>query len=390
MRKLTVVLLAVILMAAPLNAMAETQKAASFNQMYADVSARLLLKTAKPGENTLISPVSVFAAMSMAQNGAKGTTRTEMINAFSGVSAKKTTDGVSSLIRRVSGSKSMQFISPCSIWYRTGEIKLKSSYRTKVSNAFGAEINGSKFDRKTVDDINAWAAGKTNDKIRNIIRRLDDDTMLLLINATCFKAAWAEQYPNSVKRNFTNSGGRTKKAAMLEMAENNYFEIDGAKGFSKLYRGGDTAFVAILPPKGMTPQQFLKKTTGSAIRKAYLNREKAGVTVKTRIPKFRYSFSTSLVKPFISMGIRKAFTDDADFSGMSDMPLLISDIVHKTFIDLNENGTEAAAVTAVIFDKALAPRKMEEKKVYLNRPFIYQIVETKTGLPLFEGIINQL
>jgi serpin B len=125
---------------------------------------------------------------------------------------------------------------------------------------------------------------------------------------------------------------------------------------------------------------------------AYANRRTSGVLVRTRMPEFHYEYSVSLEKPLRRMGVRQAFSDGADFSGLTDDPVCLDAILHKTYINLNKNGTEAAAVTAVIVKAGSVrpPEQLEEKQVYLDRPFVYAIVDTQTGLPLFLGVVSRV
>ena len=154
--------------------------------------------------------------------------------------------------------------------------------------------------------------------------------------------------------------------------------------------GRKVAFMGLMTPKGMTVDQYLASLTGSDFVEGYKNRKSSDVTVKTKMPEFKYDYGASLVDAMKSLGITDAFDGyAADFSGISDYPLKISDIIHKTHIDVDRNGTRAAAVTIVEMDKATAV--MEEEPpvmITLDRPFVYAIVEAETGLPVFLGIVN--
>ena len=112
--------------------------------------------------------------------------------------------------------------------------------------------------------------------------------------------------------------------------------------------------------------------------------------MRTRMPEFCYEYSRSLKKPLKKLGIRKAFTGAAQFSGMTDAKVCIDDVLHKTYIDVNKEGTEAAAVTAVMMKATALPDRNKVRKVYLTRPFFYAIIEKKTGIPLFAGAVNEV
>ena len=390
MLKLKLKAAAVVILAAFLACQAAVPAtAATFAEAYADVAFDLLGNCAKNGKNTMISPASVFFAVNMAENGAAGKTRKEMEDAFGQISTKKTTSQLSKLSRRLSASKSVDFWSPCAIWYAKGLVTLRKPYSDVIRKAYGAVPKASAFDEGTVKDINSWVSSNTNGKINSIIDKLDPLDRLVLVNATYFKGEWADPYSGSRKRKFTKNGGETKKVPMLEGIESEYFEVGGAKCFAKKYIGGEFSFVAILPAKGTTVRSFLSKTDGKDVLKAYRRRKTSGIAVKTRLPKFRYSFSASMKKPLMKLGVKTAFASSADFSKMTKTKVHVDDVLHKTFIEVDEKGTEAAAVTAVIAkaNSVLNP-PAETKTVYLNRPFIYEIVETATGLPVFIGIVN--
>ena len=361
----------------------------AFKNMYADVSAALLANSMKSGSNIMISPISVLTAVSMLENGSSGRTRAEMEAVLGGIPAKKASSELSKMLKKLSSSDTVVFRTPCSIWYRKNAISIKKSYIQSMKKYFSSAVYPSDFSSKTVNKINNWVSRQTEGKIDSIINDLDPLTRVILVNATYFKGDWADQYSGTVKRKFTKQDGSKKTVPMMEGTENDYFEVNGAKGFVKHYSGGNVSFVAILPKKGTSLKSFLKKTSGSAIRKAYVNRKTRGVIVKTRIPKFKYSFETSLKDSLRKFGIRSAFSNTANFKNMTKEGVHVDDILHKTYISLDENGTEAAAVTAAIvsLNSAFDPTTPEVKTVYLNRPFLYEIVDTASGLPLFIGAV---
>ena len=360
----------------------------SFNDVYADSSFSLLRHSMKSGRNCLISPASAFVAVSMAQLGASGKTRSEMEKAFGGLSTEKTASGLSKLVRRASKSGTAVFRCPSSVWYRKKAVSVKESYASVLKKRYSASIKGADFNSRTARDVNSWVSRNTEGKIKSVIDRINPSDRIILVNAAYFKGQWLEPYSGAKKRKFTKQNGNSEKVPMLEGSENEYFEVGGAKCFAKEYAGGRFSFVAVLPPKGTSVKSFLSKTSGSDVMKAYKGRRTSDVVVRTRIPKFRYSFETSLKKPLGKLGIKRAFTNSASFRNMTKSDVRIDDAVHKTFIALDENGTEAAAVTALVMKaNSVGFRKPEVKTIYLNRPFLYEIVESDTGLPLFVGVV---
>ena len=368
---------------------APASAAKPFKEVYANVSFRLLKNTAAPGENCLISPVSALAAVNAAQIGASGQTRREMEKAFGGLKTKTMTTRLSKLIRRISRSDYIDFYSPCAVWAAKDAVSVKKTYSAALRRAYGAEVRSVPFNSDSVEEINGWVNEKTKGMIPSILNNLDPLDRLVIVNATYFGGQWVKEYTGSVKRKFTRSDGKTRKVDMLECTESEYFEVGGAKCFVKPYYGG-CSFVAILPKKGTSIKAFLAKTSGAAVLKAYSKRLTSGVSVKTRLPKFEYEFSTSLKSPLKKLGIRSAFKNkSASFRNMTNSDVYITDVRQKAAILLDEKGTKASAVTDICEAEGLVfLEDIKVKKVYLNRPFIYEIVETETGLPLFVGIVN--
>ena len=323
----------------------------AFTRAMADSSIRLFretLRLSKETENVLISPDSILTAMAVVENGAAGATQSEMKKALGGVSVKKYTQSLAALHKRIGASDKMTYQSSNAVWYKKGAISLKKKFIKKVVSSFQAEVRASAFDAGTVKEVNDWVSEKTNGKIRQILERLDPSMRLVICNAVYFKGAWAEPYTSTRKRSFTDAAGKRKKVKMLEGTESVYLTIDGAEGFIKYYQGGPVAFLALLPPKGTTVEKYVDGLTGEEWLKGYQNRMSRNVVVSTRMPEFSYEYKVSLKKPLKKMGIKKAFAGGADFSNMTDSSVCIDQVLHKTFIRLDKDGTEAAAVTAVL------------------------------------------
>ena len=365
-----------------------------FSNAVANASVLLLQKTLegeKSGKNVLISPDSVFTAVSMVQNGAAGKTQKEMKKALGGISAKQYSRYLYMLHRRLIKNKNFKYKVANSIWYKKGKIHVKPAYLKKLVSYYGAEVYGAPFNGNTVKDINNWVYNGTNGKIPSIIDRLSPAMRMAVINAVYFKANWADPYGSTSKFPFTNGKGKKKKVKTLVGSERTYVEVNGGTGFVKPYEGGKTAFMALLPPEGTSAEEFVKGLTGTKLINAYRKRKKSGVIVRTRMPEFKYSYSVSLNKPLQKMGMKTSFTRAADFSKMTKNPVCVDEILHKTFIDVNKKGTEAAAVTAVMMKASSAYMpEIEIREVFLDRPFVYAIVDVSSGIPLFLGITNDV
>lgn len=169
--------------------------------------------------------------------------------------------------------------------------------------------------------------------------------------------------------------------------ETEYIETENATGFVKYYKGGKFAFVALLPNEGTNIDSYIASLTGKGFLGALNSRK--NTRVNTQMPKFKCEYSNSLIDTLKKMGMSTAFDGNrANFSSMATLKnenIYISDVIHKTFIEVAEKGTRAGAATAVIAGKSAAMPVEQPKEVRLTRPFVYAIIDTRTNLPLFIG-----
>ena len=386
-RKISCLLLTIVLFVT-----AGSPAYASPEAALADVSLTLLreaLQKSDTDQNVLISPDSIFTALAMVENGAAGSTLSEMKAVLGGLSVGELTAFLTDLHKRLSSSTVFTYRPANSIWYKKGSIKLKKAFKAKMAEQFQATVKGAAFDGGTVKKINDWVNKSTNGKIPSIIRQLSPQARVFLINAVYFQARWTEPFGIEHKRKFTKESGAKQKVTMLESVEDVYVEICGATGFVKNYAGWKTAFMALLPPKGMRVLDYLGQVTGEEFVQGYRKRIETGVDVFTRLPAFTYDYDISLKDVLMRMGIQSAFLASANFKRMATTSLCIDDVIHKTHIKLTKDGTEAAAVTAIPMNAtSIAPLPTVQKKVYLNRPFVIAILDTQTGFPLFLGVIK--
>ena len=174
---------------------------------------------------------------------------------------------------------------------------------------------------------------------------------------------------------------------------NNYVSNGEACGFFREYSGYEYGFFALLPEKDVPIDDFVENLSGEKFDDFFQNISYDYV-VHTKIPKFEVEYGENLSGPINNMGLKSAFEHDADFSLMTDEKengIYISDIIHKTYMKVDENGTKAAAVTAVKNESAMEnPEEPEYKEVILNRPFVYGIIDLETMMPVFTGVMNNI
>lgn len=347
----------------------------------------------KKGENVLISPQSAIAALAMTANGAANDTLKEMEQVICGdMDIGDFNRYLSKYNRRLEKSKAVKFYSANSIWVRD-TIKIKKNFLNKNKKYYNADVFSSPFDADAVNKINEWVKTNTDGMIDKLLDEISGNMVMYLINAIAFEGSWMEQYEDyQVRENeiFTNYQGKEQKVTMLCNSEDQYIKDDNAVGFVKPYKGGKYAFMAILPNKKVSVADYVSGLSGKKFLELYENRESR--TVETEIPEFTYDYSKDLKNPLMEMGIKKAFSPQGDFTGMEEKGLLyINRVLHKTFIRLDRYGTKAAAVTAVEMKcGSAAPGTEEIPTVYLDRPFIYAIIDTETGLPIFAGAVNTI
>lgn len=374
-----------------------------------DFGFNVLRNLYEKGErNVLISPDSVLSALSMTATGANGDTLKQMNQVMQSGDNNKLAESLKSFHSRLEsfgeGQDSNGGFAPItayykvanSIWTRDG-YPVKNEFVESNKNNFSAEIQTKPFDDSTVNDINMWVANRTDNMIPNIINSLSPDDKMMLINAICFEGQWQKPYGQTEEGTFTNTDGETKTVDMMvsNKKEKTYMEMNGGKGFIKRYitppfsENTQFAFFAFLPPEGTDIGTYLKDLNGQEFKKAYENIMERMVIAK--LPKFSIDYSNSLNNTLTDMGMKDAFTDQADFSGISDNPLKISDVIHKTHIEIDEEGTKAAAVTAGMTEStSIMMDEAEEVELNFDRPFLYGIMDEVTGQPVFIGVADDL
>ncbi len=358
-----------------------------------------LYQMLKNGEGNLFySPYSISMALAMTYAGAKGTTAQQMGDTLHFTlpqdSLHTTFNGLDQLLAsRGQGAKdkegkSFKLNIVNAIWGQKG-YQFLSQYLDLLAQNYGAGMRLLDF-RNAPDasrlTINKWVADQTKDKIQDLIPpgAIDQLTRLVLTNAIYFNAAWDSPFEKGATQDgkfYLNDGSSVTVPMMSQTESLGYAAGNGYKAVELPYDGRELSMVIILPDSG-TFSQFENALTadkyGSIVQ---------GLTAKQialSLPRFKFDSSFSLNKALSTMGMPLAFTDQADFSGMTgNRDLSISDVIHKAFVAVDESGTEAAAATAVIMRVTSMPLSPTEVKV--DHPFIFIIRDIKTGTVLFIG-----
>lgn len=352
---------------------------------------RLLADGESEGENVLMSPLSVMLALAMTANGAEGETRAEMEALLGGgLSIEELNRYLHTYMDDLPSSKDSKLQIANSIWFRdAAEFTVEPDFLQVNADYYGAEIRKAPFDESTVEAINSWVKEHTDSMIKEIIREISPDTVMYLINALAFDAKWEEEYEknNVYDHPFTSWSGETYDVTMMSSTESLYLDDGSAVGFIKPYKGGHYSFAALLPNGGVDIEDYMASMTGEKLLETI--NSAMSTTVIAGLPEFTCEDETLLNRELELLGMPLAFdAERADLSGLGhsrDGNLYISQVLHKTFISVDQQGTKAAAVTAVEVTTECAMEPVDVYYVTLDRPFVYMIVDNSTRLPVFIG-----
>lgn len=354
-------------------------------QAYLNFTASLLQHTFS-GDNLLLSPLSAADALCLTMEGAAGETRQQMETVLG---EAETMGGYFSTIRGASGE---QLTMADSVWIRNDPaLSVNDNFLAIAADNYQAEVYSAPFDEDTCSDINTWVEDQTDGEIQNLIEQINDDDIMYLINTTLFDAKWQNQYKSEDirDRTFTTKSGTQKDVQMMYSNENIYLENDFCTGLLKYYEGKDYAFVGLLPDDNVTISQLVDRLDGDTLHELINGRISA--EVEAGIPVFTGDTKLDLAKILPDMGMPLAFSSGADFSDMATydgQSLYIGRVIHQTRIEVNEQGTKAAAATAVVMESGKAATSSNSYTVILNRPFVYMIVDMEQEIPVFIGVMT--
>ena len=332
----------------------------------------------------IFSPFSIVSAFGMTYAGAAGKTAKEMEDVLG--FSQELHGELGNLVQDIAGTG--QVSSANRVWLNTG-LTLRKDYQENLylyyrSKAAILDMTAKNDEaRKTIND---WVSDNTNGKILDLLEKLDPETRMVLTNAVYFNAEWLYKFDKkaTTQEKFTD-GNKVSEVQMMKISRNySYGEFDGVKVVQIPYKGRRLSMVAVLSPED---EPNALRTLDSRTLARWL----AGLStyrVDLWIPKFRTEKKYQLAGMFKALGVRRAFSDGADFSGMTDdEQLKIDAVIHQTFIEVDEEKTEAAAATAITMVRATAirPDITPRAEFHADRPFTYFIMDNKTGTILFMG-----
>lgn len=350
---------------------------------------------AEKNENTTVSPLSVSLALAMTYNGAQGETKTEMEKAMklSGLTPEQINNSHKALVAALQSSDPEVVLEIANaIFYGKGLI-VEPDFVSASANFYDAKTEALNFYSSTeaLETINGWVAQKTHDKIPNILDQIDPQMAMILLNAIYFNGIWKSKFDKSGTKSlpFYLSDGTIKDVATMKLETSLEFTSNDLFSAVNLpYGNGQFQMTVLLPNEGKTTKTVISELKMDNWQKWMKNFEPAKPVV-VMMPRFKFSWDMELNDILKTMGMPKAFTAMADFSGISkDGGLYIDKVIHKTYIDVNETGTEAAAVTAVVIRFTSTGEPDLRKHFTVNRPFLFAITEKTTGAILFIGEVT--
>lgn len=353
-----------------------------------DLGFKLLTRLlgADPGHNVFISSFSVALALAMTYNGAEGETKEAMarvlgVESLSLNELNEANAALMSLGQELDRDVHVDIAN--SIWARQG-VQPGAGFTTRIEDYYDGKFASVNFkDPATADVINRWVASQTRGRIDQLVTpALIELAILVLINAIAFKGIWTSQFDDrqTEMRPFALADGSSKQHPMMsQQGRYDYFETESLQGIRLPYGDGQVHMVVLMPRPHALLEDLQKDLTTENWRR--WRRQFAEMEGQVVLPRFRMAYETDLLPLLEELG-GEAIAG-TDFLGMEAGPLFISKVIHKTFVEVDEEGTEAAAATAVVMLRSAVRRF----RMVVDRPFFCAVCDDRTGLLLFMGWI---
>ena len=356
---------------------------------------------AAPGGNQFVSPYSVLSAFALLYPGARGQTAAEMAATF-GFDANVAAQIVRTRALRdalAAQTGRSEFTTANAAWVER-TMALSAAYARTIREELGATIEAVPFianQTAALRTINAWAARETRDRIPEILTREDPARRLVLTNAVYFKGQWQQQFSANATHDgdFFAEGGATQRARLMhKVLRTPYYEGEGFQAAEFLYDDGAFSLAVFLPRARDGLAAFERQLMGSTLDRWLTDLDTAErPRLDVTLPKVEMRTDYDLVPQLQALGLRLAFMDGADFSGVTEQErLAVSAVIHKTFLAIDEEGTEAAAVTAIDMRATAAMPQPEAPPIEFraDHPFFIVLRHKPTGTKLFMGRVAQV
>ena len=369
-----------------------------FKSSFISFSLTTFRETVKDSSgNKLLSPLSAALCLALVNNGANGETRAQL-EGLLGMETDELNRAMYAYISTLYTADDCKLSLANSIWMKENALQVNPEFLQTNADWYNAQAYAAPFDSRTVQDINNWCHNQTSGKISKILNNIPAEAVMYLINAVDFDAKWQDKYENKDIHDgvFHNYNGTSSDVKMLYSQENRYFLDENSVGFTKNYMGGKYSFMALLPNEGVDIYEYINSLDGEkwaglwesadTKREDYVYRE-----VYARIPEFSYEVELSLNETLQALGVTDMFDPmKADFSRIdSTQPLWCDTVKQKAMIELDRNGTKAAAITWAGM-KVMSADPAEPLYITLDRPFVYAIIDNTHKLPIFIGAVTNL
>lgn len=346
----------------------------------------------KEFENIMVSPLSVSLALAMTYNGANGETQTAMEKTLKvyGLTPDDINQTYQDLVNALQSLDPKVLLEIANAIFYRDDFLVEDEFVTLNKNYYDAEVSPLDFDSpEALNTINGWVAEKTHDKIQTILEQITGDQVMFLLNAIYFKGIWQKEFNSESTEElpFYLEDGKTVQTATMQRLDTLPFVSNDLFSAIQLSYGmGNYNMYVFLPEPEKTVQDIVNKLDNDNWE-TWMESFQETESVDIKLPKLKYEYEILLNDVLSEMGMGIAFTGAADFTGINRHGgLFIGFVKHKSFIEVNEEGTEAAAVTIVSIEKLSAgPQKVP---FHVNRPFLYAITEKDTGAILFIGTVK--
>ncbi len=340
------------------------------------------------GKNLVVSPLSISQAFGMVINGATGSNLEEMLEVF----GYENSDGMNTAYKNIRGALSttdpkVTIGIANSAWYNN-QFVMKQGYVQNLRDYYDAEITALDFGQEeyALKTINGWVNNKTNGKIPSIIDNISNSHVLFLINAVYFYGTWANKFDkaNTADAPFYLTNGSNIQVKMMHQ-ETSLELIDGEiyTALRVPYANGSFAMTILLPDEGIAVDDVIGELNSNEWSK--IRTEQPKQNMKLVLPRFKTECSYDLIPALKELGMNEAFYSSQGFGNITDQGISLSDVKHKTFIEVDEKGTEAAAVTSGTFVTSMPPQPPIFR---VDRPFVFIISEKTSGAVTFIGKIE--
>jgi len=340
-------------------------------------------------QNVFISPASVALSLSMTYNGAASSTKDAMarVLGIQELSLDNLNNANAALLSNLQApGPGVKIALANSLWARNG-VSFHQSFLDRNRRFYGADVTSMDFGAPDArDTINAWVSDRTGGRIQSLVDRIDAADVLLLVNAIHFKGEWTDKFDKANTRGRPFRLQNRKKIIIPMMSREATLQIYKGQKFTAValpYGKGRISFYIFLPDEDSSLEAFYKELTAENW-KTWMSGFREHHEGHITMPRFKVEYGVSLVETLSALGMQQAFGPGADFGRMCDRDVFVGDVVHKTFLEVNEEGTEAAGAT----ETSMKMIGIDfEGIIVVDRPFMYAIRDDKTGELLFLGAV---